>query len=84
MLLADNINQLTKSDFNNNYTDFIDGTIKTQYLEGDEHIFHKIKSLNNNVSIMPADEGIKKKNLMKIYLMKYSSQRVITVGLSKI
>ena len=46
--------------FNNNYLNFIDGVIKSQYLEGDEHIFHKIKSLNNNVSIMPADEGIKK------------------------
>ena len=46
--------------FNNNYLNFIDGVIKSQYLEGDEHIFHKIKTLNNNATIMPADELIKK------------------------
>ena len=46
--------------FNNNYLNFIDGTIKSRYIEGDEHIFYKIRHLNNNTSIVPDNDDIKK------------------------
>ena len=68
IFIDDDIKQLEKIEydeeiiymFNNNYLNFIDGTIKSRYIEGDEHIFYKIRDLNNNTSIMPDNDDIKK------------------------
>ena len=46
--------------FNNNYSSFIDGTINTRFIEGDEHIFYKIRDFNKWSSIFPEDDDIKK------------------------